>query len=56
MTADAFRAALAGLGLSPANFAQVAIVSPRAVQRWLDGTRAVPGPVVALLRLLTARA
>ncbi len=52
MTADQFRAALAGLGLSQAGFARLAMVDARTVRRWCDGTRAVPGPVVALLRIL----
>ena len=56
MTADQFRAALAGLGLSQAGFARVALVDARTVRRWCEGTRAVPGPVVALLRLMADRA
>jgi hypothetical protein len=54
MTPDQFRAALADLGLSHAGFARLAMVDARTVRRWCDGTRAVPGPVVALLRLLIA--
>ena len=53
MTTDQFRAALAGLGISQAGFARIAMVDARTVRRWCDGTRAVPGPVVALLRLMT---
>jgi DNA-binding transcriptional regulator YiaG len=56
VSADAFRAALTGLGLSQSGFARVALVDARTVRRWCDGTRAVPGPVVALLRLLETRA
>jgi DNA-binding transcriptional regulator YiaG len=52
MTPDQFRAALADLGLSQAGFARLAMVDARTVRRWCDGTRAVPGPVVALLRIL----
>lgn len=52
MTADQFRAALADLGLSLAGFARIAMVDARTVRRWCDGTRAVPGPVVALLRMM----
>jgi DNA-binding transcriptional regulator YiaG len=52
MTPDQFRAALADLGLSQAGFARMAMVDARTVRRWCDGTRAVPGPVVALLRIL----
>jgi DNA-binding transcriptional regulator YiaG len=51
MTPDQFRAALADLGLSQAGFARMAMVDARTVRRWCDGTRAVPGPVVALLRM-----
>jgi DNA-binding transcriptional regulator YiaG len=52
MTPDQFRAALADLGLSQAGFARIAQVNPRTVRRWCDGTRAVPGPVVALLVMM----
>jgi hypothetical protein len=51
MTPDQFRTALADLGLSQVGFARLAMVDARTVRRWCDGTRAVPGPVVALLRL-----
>jgi DNA-binding transcriptional regulator YiaG len=56
MTADQFRAALAGLGMTQAGFARVALVDARTVRRWALGERDVPGPVVALLRLLGERA
>ena len=52
MTPDQFRAALAGLKLSQAGFARLAMVDARTVRRWCDGTRAVPGPVVALLDIM----
>jgi DNA-binding transcriptional regulator YiaG len=52
MTPDQFRAALADLGLSQADFARLAMVDARTVRRWCDGTRAVPGPVVALLGMM----
>lgn len=52
MTPDQFRAALADLGITQAGFARLAMVDARTVRRWCDGTRAVPGPVVALLRIL----
>jgi len=52
---DQFRAALADMGLSQAGFARFAMVDARTVRRWCDGTRAVPGPVVALLRLAALR-
>ena len=53
MTPDQFRTALADLGLSQVGFARLAMVDARTVRRWCDGTRAVPGPVVALLALLS---
>ena len=52
MTPDQFRAALADLELSQADFARLAMVDARTVRRWCDGTRAVPGPAVALLRVM----
>jgi DNA-binding transcriptional regulator YiaG len=52
MTADQFRAALADLHLSKVGFARLAMVDARTVRRWCDGTRAVPGPVVALLMFM----
>lgn len=52
MTAAQFRAALADLGLSQVGFARIALVDARTVRRWCDGTRAVPGPVVALLGMM----
>jgi hypothetical protein len=54
MTPDQFRAALADLGLSQVGFARIAQVNPRTVRRWCEGTRAVPGPVVALLGMMMA--
>ena len=52
MTPSDFRAALADLQLSQAGFARLAMVDARTVRRWCDGTRAVPGPVVALLGMM----
>ena len=52
MTPDQFRAALGDLGLSQVGFARLALVDARTVRRWCDGTRAVPGPVVALLGVI----
>jgi DNA-binding transcriptional regulator YiaG len=52
MTHDQFRAALADLRYSQAAFARLAMVDARTVRRWCDGTRTVPGPVVALLRMI----
>jgi hypothetical protein len=56
MTPDQFRAALADLGYSQAAFARQAMVDARTVRRWCDGTRAVPGPVIALVAVLTVMA
>ncbi len=55
MTSDQFRAALAELQLSQAAFARLAMVNARTVRRWCDGTRAVPGPVVALLQVMITK-
>jgi DNA-binding transcriptional regulator YiaG len=55
MTPDQFRAALADMGYSQTGFARLAMVDARTVRRWCDGTRAVPGPVVALLRVMMAK-
>lgn len=52
MNADQFRAALAALGLSQVGFARIALVDARTVRRWCDGSRAIPGPVVALLGMM----
>jgi DNA-binding transcriptional regulator YiaG len=55
MTPDQLRAALAELKETQAGFARLAMVDARTVRRWCDGTRAVPGPVVALLRVMMAK-
>jgi DNA-binding transcriptional regulator YiaG len=55
MTADEFRAALAGLGMTQAAFARAALVDDRTVRRWASGDREIPGPVIALLRLMGQR-
>ena len=52
MTPDQFRAALADLRLSQVGFARIAMVDARTVRRWCEGTRAVSGPVVALLVMM----
>lgn len=52
MTTDEFRAALERLGLSQIAAASVLLVDPRTVRRWAAGERDIPGPAVALLRLL----
>jgi DNA-binding transcriptional regulator YiaG len=55
MTPDQFRAVLADLSLSQVGFARLAMVDARTVRRWCDGTRAVPGPVVALLGMMARK-
>ncbi len=52
MTPDQLRAALAELKETQAGFARLAMVDARTVRRWCDGTRAIPGPVVALIDAL----
>jgi DNA-binding transcriptional regulator YiaG len=52
MTADEFRAALEGLGLSQVAAAQALEVDARTVRRWALGEREVPGPVRVALRLM----
>jgi DNA-binding transcriptional regulator YiaG len=52
MTADEFRAALDGLGLSQVAAAQALEVDARTVRRWALGEREVPGPVRVALRLM----
>lgn len=58
MTPDAFRAALAALGLT-----QVGVngadrflgVDGRTVRRWISGELSIPGSVAMLLRVMLAR-
>jgi len=52
MTPLELRAALDTLGLTQAAFADRAQSSTRAVERWVNGQRAIPGPVVALVQLM----
>jgi len=52
MTPTALRAALETLGLTQAAFAARAQSSTRAVERWVGGQRAIPGPVAALVELM----
>ena len=52
MTPDQFRAALVELKETQVGFARIALVDARTVRRWCDGTRAIPGPVVALIEAL----
>lgn len=53
MTREELKAARHKLGLSCAEFAEVVgVEAARTVQRWEDGSRDVPGPVVILVDLL----
>jgi DNA-binding transcriptional regulator YiaG len=56
MTAEEFRAALDGLGLSQIAAAEALDVDPRSVRRWATGERSIPGPVRVALRLMAASA
>lgn len=53
MTPDAFKAALAALGLSQLAAAKALDVDERTVRRWACGERAIPGPVRVALRCMT---
>jgi len=52
MTPDEFKAKQAALGLTNFDAATVLRVSVRTVEKWRQGTRAVPGPVVVIFFLL----
>ncbi len=59
MTSDEFRAALALLGLSQSAFARLLVElgdvagdKERTVQRWATGQQDIPGPILALLKVL----
>lgn len=49
---EKLRAALEEMDIKPRELATLLGVTARAVNMWLDGTRKVPGPVWAYLRLL----
>ncbi len=51
MTGSDLEKVIHSFGLSNSEFARLAMVSPRAVQLWLNGEREIPGPVVAFVRL-----
>jgi DNA-binding transcriptional regulator YiaG len=51
MTNLEFQAEQSKLGLTNAEAAKLCRVSIRTVEKWRQGTRAVPGPVIALLYL-----
>lgn len=55
MTPTAFLATLSRLGLSQSGAATLLGVSRGAVTRWAQGTRAIPGPAVRLLRAMDER-
>jgi len=52
MTADEFKAKQAALGLTNEDAATILRVSVRTVEKWRQGSRAVPGPVVVIFTLL----
>jgi hypothetical protein len=54
MSNTELRGLLAGLELSQTDFARLLAVTPRAVALWMAGDRAIPGPVEAYARLLSA--
>jgi len=55
VTAQQFLEALTRLNLSQADVARQLGVTRGAVSRWASGARAVPGPVVELIRLWLAK-
>lgn len=52
MRSEEFKSAQASLGLTNEEMSTVLMVSLRTVERWRQGTRAIPGPVVVIFRLL----
>jgi DNA-binding transcriptional regulator YiaG len=54
MDKDEFRAALEELGISQRKFANEVNTDVTAVNRWAMGSRKVPGPAAAYLRLVLA--
>lgn len=52
MTPAELRTAIETLGLSIEGFARASRCGSRTVRHWLAGTRAIPGPVVTLVKLL----
>lgn len=49
MTPDAYRAALAALGLSQMEMGRIVEAGPRTAQRWPSGEARIPGSVEVLL-------
>lgn len=49
---DELHRALIRFGLRSSELAKLLGVTPRAIDYWLSGTRSIPGPVAAYLRLL----
>lgn len=52
MTSSKFKEAQRELGLTNEEMSTVLMVSLRTVERWRQGSRAIPGPVVVIFRLL----
>ena len=51
MTPQQFKAEQENLGKTNKEMAALCKVTVRSVQRWRDGTRKVPGPVIALIEM-----
>jgi hypothetical protein len=54
MTPEELKRLLEELGLTQADFARLISVTPRAVNLWMMEDRAMPGPAVAYVRLLSS--
>lgn len=52
MRSEEFKSAQASLGLTNEEMSTVLMVSLRTVERWRQGTRAVPGPAEVAIALL----
>ena len=52
MTASDFKEAQSRLGLTNEQTATILRVSIRTVEKWRQGTRSIPGPVVVIFMLL----
>ena len=52
MTPDQFQAEQSRLGLTNAKLSSILRVSERAVEKWRQGSRAIPGPVAVIFSIL----
>ena len=55
MTDKEFRNALAGLGYSPSQFAELVGASPRTGYKWSTGEARLPGAVILIVELMQKR-